>query len=111
MKRHTSASSLPKNQTYEGTHSSHGEGARHPPRNKVTARPLMANMPRYSARKNNAYLNPEYSVRCPAMISDSASGMSKGERFDSASVAIRKITKPAKPQGVNTFQCGTRPNR
>jgi len=72
----------------------------------VTASPLTANMPRYSAEKKSAYLKPEYSVRWPAMISDSASGMSNGERFDSASEAIRKMMKPAKPHGLKTFQCG-----
>ena len=37
-------------------------GACQPPRNSVMPRPLMANMPRYSPRKNSANLNPEYSV-------------------------------------------------
>lgn len=40
----------------------------------------------------------------PAMISDSPSGMSKGERLASAVAAIMKRTKPARPQGVKTCQ-------
>ena len=39
-----------------------GNGACQPPRNNVTARPLTANIPRYSAKKKVAYLKPEYSV-------------------------------------------------
>ena len=56
------ASSFAKNHTYEGTHVRKENGADHPPRNSVIANPLMANMPRYSPRKNSANLNPEYSV-------------------------------------------------
>src|SRR5205809_6730315 len=41
-------------------------GACQPPRNKVVAKPVMANIPMYSAMKNVAYLKPEYSVMCPA---------------------------------------------
>src|ERR1019366_9500001 len=89
--------------------SSHAQGACQPPRNRVTAMPLSAHMPKYSAMKKRAYLKPEYSVRWPAMSSLSASGRSKGDRFDSASAAIMKITKPAKPHGVNTYQCGMKP--
>ena len=36
-------------------------GACQPPRNNVMARPLTANMPMYSPRKNSANLKPEYS--------------------------------------------------
>ena len=39
------------------------------------------------------------------MISDSASGKSKGERLDSASEAMKNRMNPAKPHGVNTNQC------
>ena len=38
------------------------KGAAHPPRNSVIARPLVANMPRYSPRKKSANLKPEYSM-------------------------------------------------
>ena len=34
-----------------------------PPKNSVIPRPIMANMPRYSPRKNSANLKPEYSVK------------------------------------------------
>ena len=39
------------------------------------------------------------------MISDSPSGRSNGERFDSAVAAIMNRTNPANPQGVKTCQC------
>jgi hypothetical protein len=61
--------------------------------------PLSAHIPKYSAMKKSAYLKPEYSVRCPAISSLSASGRSKGDRLDSARAATMKMTKPAKPQG------------
>src|ERR1019366_7533799 len=57
-----SASSLAKNQTYDGIHSRQASGACQPPRKSVMLRPLMPNMPRYSPRKKSANLNPEYSV-------------------------------------------------
>src|SRR5215831_17895354 len=84
-------------------------GACQPPRNKVTASPLTANIPRYSARKKVAYLNPEYSVMCPATISDSPSGTSKGVRFDSTKPETKNRRKAAAPHGVNANQCGTNP--
>src|SRR5258708_3780830 len=61
-----------------------GSGDCQPPRKSVTPMPLSAHMPKYSAMKKRAYLKPEYSVRCPAISSLSASGKSNGERFDSA---------------------------
>src|SRR3982750_1715781 len=84
-------------------------GACQPPKNSVTARPLMANIPRYSAMKKVAYLNPEYSVMCPATISDSPSGTSNGVRFDSTSPETKNNMNAAAPQGVNTNQRGTMP--
>src|SRR5438270_4795187 len=96
--------SLAKNQTYEGTNSSRGTGACQPPRNRVTASPLTANMPKYSARKKMAYLKPEYSVIWPATISDSPSGTSKGVRLDSTSPEMKKRMKAVNPQGVRTNQ-------
>src|ERR1043166_8700516 len=85
-------------------------GACQPPRNTVTPRPLMANMPMYSARKNVAYLNPEYSVMWPATISDSPSGTSNGVRFDSTSPDTKNKMNAAAPHGVKTNQRGTTPN-
>src|SRR5207253_11382514 len=85
-------------------------GACHPPRNRVTASPLTANIPRYSAMKNVAYLNPEYSVICPATISDSPSGTSNGVRFDSTRPDTKNNMNAAAPHGVKTNQRGTTPN-
>src|SRR5215510_14624196 len=85
-------------------------GACQPPRNKVAASPLTANIPRYSAMKNVAYLNPEYSVMCPATISDSPSGTSNGVRFDSTSPETKNNKNAAAPQGVKTNQRGTMPS-
>src|SRR5205809_2542752 len=85
-------------------------GACQPPRNKVTASPLTANIPRYSAKKNVAYLNPEYSVMCPATISDSPSGTSKGVRFDSTRPYTKNRTNAAALHGVKTNQRGSTPS-
>src|SRR3954464_6492885 len=101
--------SFAKNQMYEGTNSSTRRGACHPPKNRVTASPLTANIPRYSAMKNVAYLKPEYSVICPATISDSPSGTSNGVRFDSTSPEMKNKMKAVAPQGVSTNQFGTKP--
>src|SRR5213076_3214285 len=90
--------------------SRNGSGACQPPRKSVTASPLTANIPKYSARKKIAYLNPEYSVMCPATISDSPSGTSKGVRFDSTRPETKNKMNAAAPQGVNTNQRGTTPS-
>src|SRR6266581_1826216 len=84
-------------------------GACQPPRNSVTARPLMANIPKYSAMKKVAYLNPEYSVMCPATISDSPSGTSNGVRLDSTRPETKNKMNAAAPHGVVANQCGTTP--
>src|SRR5437879_13348346 len=107
MKVKSNTPSFAKNQKYDGIESSTGRGACQPPRNNVTARPLTANIPRYSAIKNVAYLNPEYSVMCPATISDSPSGTSKGVRFDSTRPETKNRRKAAAPHGVNTNQRST----
>src|SRR3984893_16089699 len=90
--------------------SSSRNGACQPPRKSVTPSPLMANIPRYSARKNVAYLNPEYSVMWPATISDSPSGTSKGVRFDSTRPDTKNKMNAVAPHGVKTNQRGTKPN-
>src|SRR5215471_8526730 len=95
---------------YEGTNSSTHAGACQPPRNNVTASPLTANIPRYSAMKNVAYLNPEYSVICPATISDSPSGTSNGVRLDSTRPETKNRMNAAAPHGVKTNQRGTTPS-
>src|SRR6478672_11228261 len=110
MKVKMSAPSLRKNQRKDGMTSRNANVACHPPRKSVTARPLMANMPKYSAMKNVAYLKPEYSVIWPATISDSPSGTSKGVRFDSTRPEAKNRKKATAPQGVKTNQCGSTPN-
>src|SRR5262245_55921628 len=97
------AISFQKNQSHDGTQSSHVNGANQPPRNKVMPSPHKAKRPRYSPRKNSANLKPEYSVKYPAMISDSASGRSNGARFASAAAAIRNRMNPKTPHGVKRF--------
>jgi len=64
----------------------------HPPKNTVAASEATMNIFMYSARKKNANRMPEYSVWKPAVSSDSASARSKGPRFISAVLAIRKST-------------------
>ncbi len=66
-----------------------GNGECQPPRNRITASPQTTNMAAYSAKKNNAQRNPEYSVRKPATSSLSASGKSKGARLQLASEAMK----------------------
>ncbi len=62
IKRNTIPSSYVRNHTYDGIHVRMDSGDVHPPRNSVMPRPLMANIPRYSPRKNSANLKPEYSL-------------------------------------------------
>src|ERR1041385_1094026 len=100
MKTKRSADSLAKNQIQDGMISRKPNGACQPPRKSVTARPLTANIPKYSAMKKVAYLNPEYSVMWPATISDSPSGTSNGVRFDSTRPETKKRTNAANPHGV-----------
>src|SRR5437867_11805899 len=64
----------------------------------------------YSAMKNVAYLKPEYSVMCPATISDSPSGTSNGARFDSTRPDTKNSMNATAPHGVKTNQRGTNPN-
>src|SRR6185437_8132503 len=109
MKKEISTSSLAKNQNQDGTMVRPASGADHPPRKRVMPSAEVANIPRYSARKKRANLKPEYSMKYPAIISDSPSGRSKGERLDSAGAAMRNRTNPTMPQGVKRNQCGKMP--
>ena len=61
----------------------------------------------YSAKKNKANKNPEYSVLKPDTNSDSASGKSKGTRFNSAVIQIKnKIALQGENQQIhNTSDC------
>ena len=61
MKNRMSDMTLPRNQSQDGSHARNASGAVQPPRNRVAAIPLMANIPRYSAMKKRANLKPEYS--------------------------------------------------
>src|SRR5918998_6349340 len=70
-----------------------GAGARQPPRNSVVAKAETVIMLMYSARKNSANLNDEYSVWKPPTSSDSASGRSNGARLVSPTAAIMYTTK------------------
>ncbi len=109
MKTKSRKPSFAKNQTNDGMNCRNANGACQPPRKSVTASPLIANIPKYSARKNVAYLKPEYSVMWPATISDSPSGTSNGVRFDSTRPAMKKRRNDAAPHGVVTNQCGINP--
>ena len=77
-----------------------GIGLCHPPKKPATAKPLTTNIFEYSLRKNTAQRNPEYSVIQPATNSDSASGISKGVRFVSATALIKKIKKAKNVKGL-----------
>src|SRR3954451_17456927 len=65
-----------------------GHGARQPPRNSVVQTADTVIMLMYSARKNIANLNDEYSVWKPPTSSDSASGRSNGARLVSPTAEI-----------------------
>ena len=53
-----------------------------------------ATIPPYSASRKNAKRRPVYSVYAPKMISESATGMSKGGRVSSARDATMKMPNP-----------------
>src|SRR5207342_2111287 len=59
-------------------------GLSQPPTKKIDTRKLTSSMLAYSARKNSANCEPEYSTMWPATISDSPSTTSKGARLVSA---------------------------
>ena len=63
MKIRMMVTSLMKNHAHDGMNVSHAAGAFQPPRKSVMPSPVMANMPRDSARKKSANLKPEYSVK------------------------------------------------
>ena len=87
-----------------------GIGLNHPPIKPATAKPLTTNMLAYSLKKKTAQRKPEYSVIQPATSSDSASGISKGVLFVSATALIKKIKKAKKAKGFwNMIQLGKIP--
>src|SRR5262245_3198312 len=76
-----------------------------PPRNRMAAAPLTANMLAYSAMKKNDHLSPLYSVWNPATSSLSASARSNGARLQLAVATMKKITNATIVNGSwNTFQ-------
>src|SRR3954463_15095446 len=70
-----------------------GHGHCPPPRNNVVAIAETVTMFTYSARKNSANFNDEYSVWNPPTSSDSASGRSNGARLVSPTIEIVNTTK------------------
>src|SRR6201991_5254817 len=70
-----------------------GHGHVPPPRNNVVAIADTVTMLTYSARKNSANFNDEYSVWNPPTNSDSASGRSNGARLVSPTIEITNTTK------------------
>src|SRR5579871_5081450 len=69
-----------------------GNGLNQPPMNKIGARKLTRIMLAYSARKNSANAEPEYSTWKPATISDSPSATSNGARLVSATPEMKYTT-------------------
>ena len=67
------------------------KGNNQPPKKKVVITLAINNMLPYSPRKNKAKAILPYSTLYPATNSASASGKSKGARFVSASIEIKKI--------------------
>src|SRR6476620_5415271 len=67
-------------------------GLSQPPRKKIEVRKLTRIMFAYSARKNSANCEPEYSTMWPATISASRSTTSNGARFVSATPDTKYTT-------------------
>src|SRR4249919_337873 len=64
-------------------------GLSQPPTKKIETRKLTSSMFAYSARKNSANCEPEYSTMWPATISDSPSATSNGARLVSATPEMK----------------------
>src|SRR5216684_8813831 len=76
-----------------------------PPRNRMVAMPLTANMLPYSAMKKINQRKPLYSVWNPATSSLSASARSNGARLQLAVPQVKKIQKAANVNGSwNMYQ-------
>src|SRR6478735_7226286 len=98
----TTTKVLMPSQIQPGMNERNENGAIQPPRNMVTARMETSHILAYSARKNMAKLMPEYSIMCPATISDSPSTTSNGWRLVSARPEM-KYTRKIGSSG-NQFQ-------
>src|SRR6478672_9918593 len=93
---------LAKNSTFASSHhqpstESNGipnpcSGLSQPPRKKIDVVKLTRIMFAYSARKNSANCEPEYSTMWPATISDSPSTTSNGARLVSATPEMKYTT-------------------
>src|SRR5256885_10651676 len=90
----TTRKTFPNNQRKGGTQlvSALSQGACQPPKNITTVSALIRSMFMYSARKNSAKVMPEYSIMCPATISDSPSTTSNGARLVSATPHTKYTT-------------------
>src|ERR1700745_2189566 len=73
-------------------HSHESIGDCQPPKNMTAVSVEIRIMFMYSARKNSAKVMPEYSIMCPATISDSPSTTSKGARLASATPETKYTT-------------------
>ena len=71
-------------------------GGSQPPRNRIVVSADIRIMLAYSPRKNSAKDIELYSTKKPATSSDSPSGRSKGARFVSAKVLMKKMTNIGK---------------
>src|SRR6476620_7678960 len=71
-------------------------GGSQPPRNRIVVSADIRIMLAYSPRKNSAKDIELYSTKKPATSSDSPSGKSKGARFVSARVLMKKMTNIGK---------------
>src|SRR5512134_1978946 len=91
-KKNTLASSHHQPSTESSGMPSPCSGLSQPPRKKIETRKLIRIMLAYSARKNSANEEPEYSTMCPATISDSPSTTSNGARLVSATPEMKYTT-------------------
>jgi hypothetical protein len=69
------------------------KGPNHPPKKKIESKALIKIIFKYSAKKNKAKVNDEYSTLYPETNSASASGKSKGGLLVSAKAEIKNIIK------------------
>src|SRR5262249_36865629 len=88
----TTFSTCPNQPRCSGPDGSHGNSPLcQPPRNRIEAAPLTANMLAYSAMKKYDQRSPLYSVWNPATNSLSASARSNGARLQLAVATMKKM--------------------
>src|SRR5690625_4767330 len=107
MKQKSSSATFSENQMTPGIQFSGAtsKGGNQPPRKRMVVIALIRIMLAYSPRKKSAKLIAEYSTKKPATSSDSPSGRSKGARFVSARVEIKKITNMGSSGIANQTVC------